>query len=180
MAKTKNTYPTKSNITAFKRAQKDLDDTYNTEQQKYILKQIDKISYAATSNQSSLEWQNVNKFSGRKTSPKSKQKASSEKKCLDLWKGDFQSLLGSAPVITDKPVETIVDHDLDITQGNFNIDELIQVLEKLKTRKASGHDDIPPKTWKTGAFMTFFWIHAIQSITNTPLSNERKAVFYHS
>ena len=64
----------------------------------------------------------------------------------------FQNLLGSALVITDKPVETIIDHDLDITQGNFTMDELIPVLEKLKTHKATGLDDIPAETWKTGAF----------------------------
>ena len=139
------------NIAAFKRAQKDLDDTYNTEQQKNVLEQIDKISHAATNKQSSLVWQTVNEVSGRKTSPKSKLKASSEKERHDLWKGHFQNLLGSAPVVTDKPVETIVDHDLDITQGNFSIDELIPVLEKLKTRKAAGLDDIPLETWKTGA-----------------------------
>ena len=71
-------------------------------------------------------------------------------------------------------------HDLDITKGNFTIDELIPVLEKLKTRKAAGLNDITPETWETGAFNDILLDSCNAVYNEHPIVNGRKAVFYHS
>jgi exonuclease III len=152
VAKLKNLNPIKSNISKFKKAQKDLAEIYNLEQRNYVLTQIDKIAHASTNKQSSMAWQTVNEVSGRKTSSKSKLKASSEQERLFKWKEHFQNLLGKAPVVSDRPIETIIDHKLNIKLGNFTLNELTLVLKKLKKGKAAGLDDVPPEAWKMEEF----------------------------
>ena len=97
-------------------------------------------------------WQTVNEVSGRKTTSKSKLKASSEQERLSLWKEQFQNLPGKATVVSDSPVETINDHEFLIKLGNFTLDELSPVLKKLKNGKAAGLDDVPPEAWKSEKF----------------------------
>ena len=134
--KSKN-HPTKSNITN-KKAQKDLSEICNLKQQ------IDKIAHSAANTQSSMVWQTVNEVSGRKTTSKSKLKASIEQERISLWKEHFRNLLGKAPVLSDSPVETIIDNKIYIKLGNFTLDELTPVLKKLKNGKAAGLVDLPP------------------------------------
>ena len=62
----------------FKKAQKDLVETYESEQRFYVLSQIDKLKNAAENRQSSVAWKTVNEVTGRKTSLNSKLKATSQ------------------------------------------------------------------------------------------------------
>ena len=146
----KRTKPTKTNITKFKKAQKDLVDTYESEQRMYILNQIDKIKNATENRQSSIAWKIVNEVTGRKTYSNSKLKASSQEERLKLWKEHFQNLLGNTPSVSDKPIETITNDTLNIKLGHFTMTELEAV--KMKRKKAAGLDDIPPEVWKCGEF----------------------------
>ena len=81
-----------------------------------------------------------------------KLKAASEQERLQMWKEHFKYLLGKTPEITDKSIETIIHHQLDIILGDFSEDELEAVLKSMKNRKAAGLDDIPPEVWKTRNF----------------------------
>ena len=72
-------------------------------------------------------------------------RASSEQEHLSLCKEHFQNLIGKAPVLSDSPVETIIDHELNIKDGNFTFDELTTVLKRMKNRKA-------PEEWKWEEF----------------------------
>ena len=144
----KRTKPTKSNMAKFKKAQKDLVETYVSEQRLYVLSQIDKLKNAAENRQSSVAWKTVNEVTGRKTSSNSKLKATSQEERLKLWKEHFQNLLGKPPSVSDKPIETIINYTLNIKLGHFTTTEL----EAVKGRKAAGLDDIPPEGWKRGEF----------------------------
>ena len=98
----------------FKKAQKDLVETYGSEQRLYVLSQIDKLKNAAENRQSSAAWKTVNEVTGRKTSSNSKLKATSQEERLKLWKEHFQNLLGKPPSVSDKPIETIINYTLNI------------------------------------------------------------------
>ena len=52
------------------------------------------------------------------------------------WKEHFKNLLGHPPVITDKPIEKII---------NFKEEEFDLILTKFKIRKATGFDEISPE-----------------------------------
>ena len=136
----------------FKNAQKDLVETYESEQRLYVLNlsQIDKLKNAAENRQSSVAWKTVNEVTGRKTSSNSKLKATSQEEHLKLWKEHFQNLLGKPPSVSDKPIETIINYTLNIKLGHFTTTELEAV--KVKGRKAAGLDDILPEVWKSGEF----------------------------
>ena len=146
----KKSNPTKSNFSKYKKAQKDLVASYELKQRNYVLSQIDKIKNAAENRQSSVAWKTVNEVTGRKSTSKSKLKASSQEERLKLWKEHFQNLLGKPPSVSDKPIETVINSTLNVKIGNFTIDELESV--KVKGRKAAGLDDVPPEVWKTGEF----------------------------
>ena len=134
----------------FKKAQKDLVETYESEQRLYVLSQIDKLKNAAENRQSSITWKTVNEVTGRKTSSNSKLKAISQEERLKLWKEHFQNLLGKPPSVLDKPIETIINYTLNIKLGHYTTPELEAV--KVNGRKAAGLDDIPPQVWKSGEF----------------------------
>ena len=146
----KRTKLTKSNKAKFKKAQKDLVETYESEQRLYVLSQMDKLKNAAENRQSSVAWKTVNEVTGRKTSSNSKLKATSQEERLKLWKEHFQNLLGKPPSVSDKPIETIINYTLNIKLGHFLTTELKAV--KVKGRKAAGLDDIPPEVWESGEF----------------------------
>ena len=57
----------------------------------------------------------------KSASSKSKPKASSEQDRLNKWKAHLKNLLGEAPVVSDSHVEVVIDRELDIKQGDFDI-----------------------------------------------------------
>ena len=56
-----------------------------------------------------------------------------------MWKEHFKSLLGNSLKITGKPIKTIIHSYLEL-------------LTKIKNRKAAGLNEIPPEVWKTRKF----------------------------
>ena len=91
-------------------------------------------------------------ISGRKKSNRAKLKADSQQERLDKWKMHFSNLLGKTPTVSNEPIKTIIEENLQIKLGNFTEAELCIVLKNLKTKKAAGLDSIPPEVWKTQAF----------------------------
>ena len=59
---------------------------------------------------------------------------------------------GNPPKVTQEQIKRIISKQLDIKQGLFNLEELDSVLRKIKNRKATGLDEIPPEVWKTRQF----------------------------
>ena len=72
LAQIKNGNATRANVRKYKQAQKDLETTYLTEQQKYIQSQINGIENASENKQSSLTWQTANEITGRKNQQRPK------------------------------------------------------------------------------------------------------------
>ena len=70
-------------------ARKDLVNTYNSEQETYIQRQIDNIQSAADNKQSAISWDIVNKISGRKSVNKAKLNANSQADRIHIWKDYF-------------------------------------------------------------------------------------------
>ena len=105
LAQMKNRNATRANVRKHKQAQKDLETTYLSEQQKYIQSQIDRIENASENKQSSLAWQTVNEITGRKKSTKAKIKASNQEERLKKWMNHFQNLLGKSPIVSDSTIE---------------------------------------------------------------------------
>ena len=115
-------------------------------------KKTNELKTAHENNQSSLAWKIISEISGKKRPDKSKLRANSQQERLNLWKNHFSNLLGKNPVVTDAPIQNIVNENLPFKCGNFTMNELESVLKNLKTRKAAGPDTIPPEVWKTGLF----------------------------
>ena len=70
---------------------------------------------------------------------------------MHLWKEHFKNLLEKSPKVTDEPITEINSNQLDIKLGQF-MQEKLEVLRKIKNRKAPGLDEIPPEVWKTRKF----------------------------
>ena len=88
------TNPTNTNLHNLKKAQIDLTKTYKKEQIEYIQVQINNIRHSVEDRQSRLAWQTVNEISDRKSTSRSKLKATSQKDRLQKWEDHFQKLLG--------------------------------------------------------------------------------------
>ena len=91
-------------------------------------------------------------MSRRKSTAKAKLKAASQQERVKLWKQHFENLLGNPPKVTNEPITRIISKQLDIKLGLFTKEKLNSVLRKIKNRKATGLDEIPPKVWKTRQF----------------------------
>ena len=186
----KNKHSSRANISKYRKAQQELESAYNTERQKYIQLQIDQIQSAHINKKAATAWQVVNEVSGRKKSTQGKIKANNQEERIQKWKGHFQGLLGSAPVITDAPIQKIIPEELPIKTGIFTEEELIKVLTNLKNGKACGLDNIPPEVWKTGNFNSIllqfcnevYTQNTIQAWTEgciLPFPKERRSRTYH-
>ena len=75
---------------------------------------------------------------------RAKLKAASQEDRIQKWKEHFKNLLGNFRKVTDKPIKK-VNSQLDIKLGQFMEEELNIVLTKIKSRKATGPDKIPPQ-----------------------------------
>ena len=69
-----------------------------------------------------------------------------------LWKQHFENLQGNWPKVTHEPITRIISKKLDIKLGLFTLEELNSLLRKIKNRKATRLDEIPPEVWKTRQF----------------------------
>ena len=102
--------------------------------------------------QSRIAWQTINEVSRRKSTVKAKLKAANQQERIKLWKQHFENLRGNPLKVTHEPITRIISKQLDIKLGPFTQEELDSVLRKIKNRKASGLDEIPPEICKTRQF----------------------------
>ena len=78
-------------------------------------------------------------------------RAKTHEERINLWKQDFQRLLGEDRIIDDKPILKVFD-TLPIETGEFTMDKLKLSVEVLKNNKAPGLDEIPAEAWKSECF----------------------------
>ena len=69
-----------------------------------------------------------------------------------MWKEHIKNLLGLSPKITDKPITKITNSQPDIKLTLCTQEECHIVLTKMKSRKTTDRDEIPPEVWKTRKF----------------------------
>ena len=138
--------PTNTNALKLKKkAKKELASIYLKEQTEYIQNQIDKIRDLVEDRQSRIAWQTINEVSRRKSTAKAKLKATNQQERIKLWKQHSENLLGNPPKVTHEPITIIISWQLDIELGPFTLEELDSVLGKIKNKKATGLDEIPPE-----------------------------------
>ena len=135
--------PTNTNALKLRKAQYQLAGIYLKEQTENIQNQIDKIrdtDCLAT----------VNEVIRSKS--KAKLKAANQQERIKLWKQHLENPVRNTPKVTLEPITRIISKQLDIKLGPFTQEELDSVLRKIKNRKATGLDEIPPEVWKTRQF----------------------------
>ena len=137
--------PINTNTLKLKKAQNELASIYLKEQTEDKQNLIDKIRDSMEDRQSKIAWQTINEVSRRKTTTKAKLKATNQQERIKQWKQHFEILLGNPPKVTQEPITRIIRKQLDIKLGKFTQVELDSVLRKIKNRKATGLDEIPPE-----------------------------------
>ena len=150
--KTASNNPTNINALKLKKAQNELANIYLKEQTEYIQNQINKIRDLVDDRQSGIAWQTVNEVNRRKSPAKAKLKATSQEERIQLCKQTFQNLLENPPNVTHDPITRIISKQLDIKLGQFTQEELDLERRKIKNRKATRLDEMPPEVWKTKEF----------------------------
>ena len=93
--------------------------------------QIDKIRDSVEERQSRIARQTINEVSRRKSTAKTKLKATNQQEKIKLWKEYFENLLGNSPKVTHEPITRIISKQLDIKLGPFTLEELDSVLIKI-------------------------------------------------
>ncbi len=136
-------------IALFKEAVSDLEALYLQKQAEYVEVKTAEIESAHEQHKSKLVWKIVNEVTKRKKKDSGRLNASSPKERIALWKNHFSSLLGTAPLPSESPIESIVHHELNIDCNNFTLAELDDCLKSMKNGKAAGLDDIPTEVWKS-------------------------------
>ena len=124
--------------------------------------------------QSRIAWQTINKVSRRKNTAKAKLKAANQQERIKLWKQHFENLLGNPLKRTHEPITRIISKQLDIKLGPFTQEELDSVLRKIKNRKATGLDEIPPEVWKTRQFDDILLRHCNAVYNQNPIDRWMK------
>ena len=119
--------------------------------------------------QTRIVWQMINEGSRRKSTAKAELKATNQQERIKLWKQHFENLLGNPPKVTHEPITRIVSKQLDIKLGPFTSEELNSVLRKIKNRKATGLDEIPPEVWKTRQFDNILLRHCNSVYNQNPM-----------
>ena len=135
---------------------------------------IDKIRDSVEERQSRIAWQTINEVSRRKSTIKAKLKAANQQERIKLWKQYFENLLENPPKVTHEPITRIISKQLDIKLGPFTQEELDSVLRKIKNRKATGLDEIPPEVWKTRQFDDILLRHSNAVYNQNPVDRWMK------
>ena len=142
--------PTNTNALKLKKAQNQLASTYLKERTEYIQNKLDKIRDSVEDRQSRITWQTINEV--KKSTTKIKWKPTNQQERIKLWKHHFENLLGKPRKVTHELITRIISKQLGIKLRPFTKKELDSVVRKIKNRKATGLDEIPPKVWKTRQF----------------------------
>ena len=151
--------PANTNALKLKKAQSELANIYLKEQTEYIQNQINKIRDSVEDRQSRIARQMINKVSRRKSTAKTKLKATSQQDRIHQWKQHFKNLLWNPPEVTLEPITRIISKQWDIKLGPFTQEELNSLLWKIKNRKTAEFDEIPPEVWKTRKFNNILFWH---------------------
>ena len=116
-------------------------------------------------------------MSRRNSTAKAKLKAENQQERIKLWKQHFENLQGNPPKVTHEPITRIISKQLDIKLGPFTQEELDAVLRKIKNRKATGLDKIPPELWKTRQFDDILLRHCNAVYNQNPIDRWMKGCF---
>ena len=116
----------------------------------------------------------INEVSRRKSTTKAKLKSTNQEERIKLWKQNFENLQENPPKVTHEPITRIMSKQLDIKLGPFTLEELDSVLVKIKNRKASGLDEIPPDIWKTRQFNDILLWHCNAVYNQNPIDRWMK------
>ena len=84
-------------------------------------------------------------MSKRKSTTRAKLKAANREEQIHLWKEHFKNLLGKSPKVTGKTITKIINYQIDTKLGYFTQEELNIVQTKIKNRKATRLEGIPPE-----------------------------------
>ena len=161
--------PTNTNALKLKKAQNELASIYQKEQTEYVQNQIDKMRDLVEDRQSRIAWETINEVSRRKSTTKAKLKATNQQERIKQWKQHFENLQGNPPKVTYEPITRIISKQLDIKLGLFTHEGLDSVLRKIKNRKATGLDEIPPEVWKTRQFDDILLRHCNAVYNQNPI-----------
>ena len=110
---------------------------------------IKEIKDASINHHSKLVGNTRNEVTRRKGSKRGRIKASNTEERLAILKYHFQKLLGQSREIDDQSVPKVFD-TLPIKTGEFITIELQAFIKFFQNIKATGLDNIPIETWKTG------------------------------
>ena len=69
-----------------------------------------------------------------------------------MWKEYFKDLLGNFPKVKNWPISEIINSQPGIKLGQFEKEQLNEVLRKIKNRKAAELDERLKEVWKTRKF----------------------------
>ena len=124
----------------------DLTKLYAEIEEQNINKQVDEIKEAHVNQQHSKAWSLINQLTGRKNSPAGKLNAKKQEERKSLWYEHFKKLLGEKSEEcnnTDEgeKVEAIIEN-LDIDDGDFEMEEYKKAKKKCKEGKKAGEDGI--------------------------------------
>ena len=72
--------------------------------------------------QSRIAWQTINEVSKRKSTVKTKLKATNQQERIKQWKQHFKNLLRNPPKVTHKPITKIISKQLDIKLVPFTLE----------------------------------------------------------
>ena len=97
-AQLNDSQPTPENITNFGNTRDALKETYEAEQLEDLKRKINHITNAVNNQRSAIAWKTVDEISGRKSSNRSKLKASNQDKRVKFWQQHSQDLLGKPPI----------------------------------------------------------------------------------
>ena len=99
---------------------------------------------------------------------KSKTKSCQPRKNVQKRKEHFKNQQWNSLKITDKPITKIIYSQQDIKLGQSTEEELNVVLTKIRSRKATGLNKIPPEVWNAWTFSDIsIWLCNAVSQQNT-------------
>ena len=166
--------PTNTNVLKLKKAQNELASIY-LKKTEYIQNQINNIRDSVEDSQYRIAWQTINEVCRRKSTTKTKLKATNQQERIKLWKQHFENLLENPPKFTYEPITKTISKQLDIKLGPFTQEELNSVLRKMKDKKAAVLDDkILPQVWKTRQFDNILFRHCNAIYNQNPIDRWMK------
>ena len=135
------------------RAQRNMYEVYQQEEEKELEKEIQSIEIAHGGQKYGEAWRVVNEITGRKRAKEGQVTGSSPEERVKTWFNHFRKLLGSPPEV-EEPDEEIpnIYEELGINDDVFSMEEFRKVKASLKIGKAAGPDDIPPEVLKACDF----------------------------